>query len=155
MKRAQPAPKPIFLTPATASSADALSSFHEVNKFLPVLIVLNARCNQISAHFNRTEKKSQHRRICCGLVSAVTEQLKKLKNVSGDALPKSLVAVDIKPSRSNPAQSPAPGLLLHRPSDGVHRHFSLCLDVTQEAEFYTQLDERNAWCTKRSRLRRA
>ena len=27
----------------------------------------------------------------------------------------------------------------------MHRHFSLCLDVTQEAEFYTQLDERDAW----------
>jgi hypothetical protein len=27
----------------------------------------------------------------------------------------------------------------------VHWHFSLCLDVTQEAEFYTQLDERDAW----------
>jgi hypothetical protein len=62
---------------ATASSADALSSFHAVDKFLPVLIVLNARSDQISAHFNRTEKKSQHRRICCGLVSAVTEQLEE------------------------------------------------------------------------------
>jgi hypothetical protein len=30
-------------------------------------------------------------------------------------------------------------------ADGVHWHFSLCLDVTQEAEFYTQLDERDAW----------
>ena len=30
-------------------------------------------------------------------------------------------------------------------ADGVQWHLSLCLDVTQEAEFYTQLDERAAW----------
>jgi hypothetical protein len=30
-------------------------------------------------------------------------------------------------------------------ADGVHWHFALCLDVSQEAEFYTQLDERAAW----------
>jgi hypothetical protein len=29
--------------------------------------------------------------------------------------------------------------------DGVHWHFSLCLDINQESEFYTQLDERSAW----------
>jgi hypothetical protein len=29
-------------------------------------------------------------------------------------------------------------------ADGVHWHFSLCLDITQESEFYTQLDERTA-----------
>ncbi len=29
--------------------------------------------------------------------------------------------------------------------DGVQWHFSLCLDPSQEAEFYTQLDERAAW----------
>lgn len=29
--------------------------------------------------------------------------------------------------------------------DGVHWHFSLCLDPSQEAEYYTQLDERAAW----------
>lgn len=30
-------------------------------------------------------------------------------------------------------------------ADSVHWHLSLCLDVTQEADFYTQLDERSAW----------
>ena len=30
-------------------------------------------------------------------------------------------------------------------ADGVHWHLSLCLDISQEAEFYTQLDERAAW----------
>jgi hypothetical protein len=30
-------------------------------------------------------------------------------------------------------------------ADGVHWHFSLCLDISQESEFYTQLDERAAW----------
>lgn len=29
--------------------------------------------------------------------------------------------------------------------DGVQWHLSLCLDPGQEAEFYTQLDERAAW----------
>ena len=29
--------------------------------------------------------------------------------------------------------------------DGVQWHFSLCLDPSQEAEYYTQLDERAAW----------
>ena len=30
-------------------------------------------------------------------------------------------------------------------ADGVQWHFSLCLDISQESEFYTQLDERAAW----------
>jgi len=30
-------------------------------------------------------------------------------------------------------------------ADGVQWHFSLCLDVSQEADSYTQLDERAAW----------
>ena len=30
-------------------------------------------------------------------------------------------------------------------ADGVHWHFSLCLDISQESEFNTQLDERAAW----------
>ena len=34
---------------------------------------------------------------------------------------------------------------LSRYKDGVQWHLSLCLDPSQEAEFYTQLDERAAW----------
>ncbi|MGO8926712.1 MAG: DUF1254 domain-containing protein [Limisphaerales bacterium] len=30
-------------------------------------------------------------------------------------------------------------------ADGVHWHLSLCLDISQESEFNTQLDERTAW----------